>query len=121
MNPGKNNSYVVTGDFHKLGKYADSSVDIVFTNSLDHVYRIQYLLKGISRILRQNGTFIVEIEGPKDKDADKWASLHWNSQEDLISLFKKFNLHLESQSEFDTLWRDCPNQKQLVFQYKGGD
>jgi glycosyltransferase involved in cell wall biosynthesis/SAM-dependent methyltransferase len=120
LNPGKDNSYVVTGDFHKLGKYADSSVDVVFTNSLDHVYRIQYLLKGIARILDTGGFFIVELEGPKDRDADKWASLHWNNQEDLISLFKQFNLHLESQSEFDTLWRDCPNQKQLVFQLKKG-
>ena len=121
LNPGKDNNYVVTGDFHKLGKYADNSVDVVFTNSLDHVYRIQYLLKGISRILDTGGFFIVELEGPKDKDADKWASLHWNNYEDLVKLFKQFNLHLLHQSEFDTLWRDCPNQKQLVFQYKEVD
>ena len=116
LNPGKDNKYVVTGDFHNL-QYPDNSVDIVFTNSLDHVYRIRKFLMEVTRVLIQGGKFIVELEGKKDKEADKWASLHWDNYEDLIKLFEEFNLVQCRDYDFESIWF----RKQLVFQLNGGD
>jgi hypothetical protein len=111
LNPGKENKYVVTGDFHKL-QYADNSVDCAFTNCFDHVYRPRMFLGEVTRILRPNGSFIIELEGPKDKDSDKWASLHWNNLDDLCSLFAEFGLKLKEKSSFESMWF----RNQLVFQ-----
>ena len=114
LNPGKNNSLVVTGDFHKL-PYADKSIDCLFTNSLDHVYRPQRFLAEATRVLRECGTFIIELEGQKNRDADKWASLNWDSYEDLVNLFGKFGLTVKSKSTFDAGWF-----KQQIEFVKGG-
>ena len=114
LNPGKDNKYVVTGDFHKL-PYADGSIDCLFCNSLDHVYRPQQFLTEAARILRRNGCFLLELEGPKDKDADKHASLHWDSYEDLANLFGKFDLAVLRDATFDSGWF----KQQIIFE-KGG-
>ena len=37
LEPGAENQFVVQGDFHDL-KFPTESVDIVFTNSLDHAF-----------------------------------------------------------------------------------
>jgi len=116
LNPGKDNKYVVTGDFHNL-TYGDNSVDIVFTNSLDHVYRPRKFLSEITRVLRQNGTFLIELEGPKDKDADKWASLHWDRFEDLCKLFAEFGLKLIKEADIESIWF----RKQAEFRLNGGE
>jgi len=114
LNPGKDNKYVVSGDFHDL-QYADNSVDCVFTNSLDHVYRPRKFLNQITRVLRPGRIVIVELEGPKDKDADKWASLHWDNEEALIELFAEYGLIVKKQTTFESLWF----RQQIVFVKKG--
>ena len=51
LNPGGNNKYVVTGDFHHL-QFSDSSVDIAFANALDHVFDIDKVLAEVCRVLK---------------------------------------------------------------------
>lgn len=60
LNPGKNNPYVLYGDFHAL-TFADGSVDVVFTNSLDHALNFKKLFAEVRRVLQPNGLFISEI------------------------------------------------------------
>ncbi len=60
LNPGHENRYVVTGDFHHI-QFADSSVDIVFTNSLDHAFNLDKLAKEIKRVTKPGGNLILEI------------------------------------------------------------
>ena len=43
LNPGRDNRWVVIGDFHAL-QYADASVDVVYTNSFDHVFELERVL-----------------------------------------------------------------------------
>jgi len=116
LNPGKDNKYVVTGDFHDLA-YADNTIDVAFSNSLDHVYRIRKFLSEVKRVLGPKGLFIVDLEGPKERDADKWASLHWESDQDLIEVFKQCGFALRKETAITSIWF----RKQLIFQAKGGD
>lgn len=46
LNPGRDNPYVVAGDFHAL-QYADGSVQVVYTNSLDHAYELDRVISEI--------------------------------------------------------------------------
>jgi SAM-dependent methyltransferase len=68
VNPGEDNPFVVSGDFHKL-QFADESVDIVYTNALDHAYDLDVVIAEIERVLKPGGVFIAEIvRGSKDED-----------------------------------------------------
>lgn len=102
LNPGPENKYVVTGDFHKL-QFAQGSVDYLFTNSLDHVYRINKFLGQAKRLLKPDGRFIVDAHKLRDRKqlakggqigSDRWASLWWEKHSDWIDFFIKCGFEL---------------------------
>jgi glycosyltransferase involved in cell wall biosynthesis len=71
LNPGKNNKYVVKGDFHDI-QFADNSVDIVFNNSIDHSLYLDKLIEDVKRVLKPGGYFIIELgDGEINKNALK--------------------------------------------------
>lgn len=88
LNPGPENRYVVTGDFHDI-QFADASIDCVFTNSLDHVYEFERVMGEVRRVLKSGGVFIAEIaQGSTDEhshDAGEYESYWWDSTETLVS------------------------------------
>jgi SAM-dependent methyltransferase len=83
LNPGADNPYVVTGDFHAL-QFADGSVDCIYTNSLDHAFDLPQILGEVRRVLKPGGRFVVDIvygheEGYVVGDHD---AMHWGRSED---------------------------------------
>ena len=112
INPGKDNQFVLYGDFHKLS-FANSSVDIIFTNSLDHVHDIKAFLKEIFRVLKTDGKLILELgfgasEGGKP---GYYESFYWQKIDDMVTLFKGAGFRLQSTIMFDYPWPG----KQLLF------
>ena len=95
LNPGKENKYVVFGDFHEL-QFPDQCVDIVFTNSLDHVYDIDKVLCEIKRVLKPRGRLIVEAtNGIQEGYAlGHFESFIWHTVDDLVDYLesKSFNI-----------------------------
>ena len=91
LNPGKDNRYVVTGDFHNL-VWADSSIDAVYTNSLDHSFDLEKVISEIVRVLKDGGFMFLEVcdgteEGYK---FDYYESCSWKRSSDVVDLFEKF-------------------------------
>jgi SAM-dependent methyltransferase len=86
LNPGKINKYVVTGDFHAL-QYPDSCVDVIFCNSLDHVFDLSLLLAEAKRVLKKDGMAIFEIvKGSKEGGrVGYWESLSWEKVDDVAA------------------------------------
>jgi len=82
VNPGPGNRYVMHGDFHDL-QFADQSVDMVYTNSLDHAYDMRKLLGEVYRVLKPCGIFYTEnkvgVEEPEGKSAgsDGYDCMEW--------------------------------------------
>ena len=111
LNTGKDNKYVVTGDFHDL-QFADGSVDVAFTNSLDHVYRPLLFLKEVKRVLKHGGHFIVYLAYQGEVGEDKWSCMYWKNSEELIRLFLDNGFELISKASGDLHWFE----EQLVFQ-----
>lgn len=82
LNPGPDNPYVLPGDFHQV-VFPDSSVDAIYTNTMDHVFDLQRMISEVTRLLRPNGLFLVEIEigfaeGHLPGD---YEAIHWRDSE----------------------------------------
>jgi len=100
----ENNKYVLYGDFHEI-QFPTDSVDIVFTNSIDHVFNLNKFLDEIKRVLKPGGYFIAEIvdsnvEDKKDLSQDAiilqtssiFESIFWEKADDVLDLIKGFKL-----------------------------
>ena len=88
LNPGRENKFVVTGDFHQI-QFATASVDLVFTNALDHVFDMVKLIEEIRRVLAPDGTLVLEIvNGRREGYSPGYfeASI-WERIDDVVALF----------------------------------
>lgn len=103
LNPGQDNRCVLTGDFHNL-QYKDNSVDVVFTNSIDHVFDIDKFVQEIKRVLKPDGTLIIELVNSKEASKDKWASLQWENSDPILSLFAEQGFELIKRTSFQSVW-----------------
>lgn len=96
LNPGEENKYVVLGDFHEL-QYADESVDIVFSNSIDHCLRLEKLLSETMRVLKKNGELILEIDG--GAESGMYESFKYDDVDQLINLVEEQGFVLKRQKK----------------------
>ncbi len=101
LNPGKDNKYVLRGDFHDL-QFPSDSVDIIYTNSIDHVFNPEKFITEIRRVLKPKGMLVLEVM--ETKDAQYYESFDWNDVNDLIGMFKKQSFTVKSKSTFDSPW-----------------
>lgn len=105
LNPGKGNRYVLHGDFHEL-QFADRSVDVVFTNSLDHAFDIDRIAKEIARVLKPNGVLIVEALRGRREGAQPgfFESFWWESIDELAAAFAKSGFVFEQRTPISYPW-----------------
>jgi SAM-dependent methyltransferase len=92
LNPGKENKYVVCGDFHDL-QFADESIDIVFTNSLDHSLKPDKVISEAGRVLKPNGKMFLEVAvGAKEgQEAGDYEVFFWAEIEDVINFVEGYS------------------------------
>ena len=91
LEPGTKNEYVQKGDFHNL-QFKDQEFDVVYTNAFDHVFDLDKALQEISRVLKDDGYFILEIvagyeEGGWPGDHE---SAYWAKAEDFVKEVEKY-------------------------------
>jgi SAM-dependent methyltransferase len=106
LNPGPQNRYVVVGDFHDL-QFAARSVDIVYTNALDHAFDLQRILAEVWRVLADDGRVFVEVSRGSELGSG-WGfyeSLSWSSVSDLLDPIRRAGFCVEQRSLFDEPWR----------------
>jgi SAM-dependent methyltransferase len=105
LNPGRKNRYVVHGDFHDL-QYAPASVDVVFTNSLDHAFDVNRIAREIRRVLKPGGLFIVEAVKGKSEGASPgfFESFFWSTVDELIDLLRQQGFGVLQREPFQYPW-----------------
>lgn len=113
INPGEQNKYVLHGDFHHL-EFPDASVDIVYTNALDHIFEIRAFAVEVNRVLKPRGHFIVEaVEGhDKRENLGFHESFWWKNISDLIVIFEQSGFSVFHKQPIVKPWPG----KQLVLQ-----
>jgi len=106
LNPGKKNEYVLYGDFHNL-KFFDDSIDVIFSNSLDHSFSLDKVLAEIKRVLKPGGSVIIEavsgsLEGAKP---GLYESTFWPTTNHLKNYIETKGLVLEYENPIDYPWK----------------
>jgi SAM-dependent methyltransferase len=105
LNPGEENRHVMVGDFHHL-QFADASVDVVYTNALDHAFELGRVFAEVRRVLKPEGRFITDIvdpvgrSGPGDFEASWWTSIDAVAAE-----IGKAGFSLAARRDIDFPWR----------------
>jgi SAM-dependent methyltransferase len=89
LNPGPENRYVVQGDFHHL-QYAPNSLDVVYTNSLDHAFDVERIAKEVLKVLKPEGLFLVEAVHGRDQGINPgfFESFFWKNIGELVRVFE---------------------------------
>jgi SAM-dependent methyltransferase len=106
LNPGPDNPWVVTGDFHAL-EIADGSVAVIYMNSLDHAFDLGRVLGEIRRVLEPEGVFIAEI-GPGTEEGGSpgfYESLTWGRTDGLIERIVAAGFELQRTVPFEVPWK----------------
>lgn len=106
LNPGKNNKYVVYGDFHQL-QFPDASVDIIYTNSLDHVFHIENVITEMLRVLKPGGLLCIEpVNGQQEgTKPGLYESFYWEKIDNLLALFTQRGFQTISRKRIDYPWQ----------------
>jgi SAM-dependent methyltransferase len=117
LNPGEENRYVVHGDFHDL-QYAPRSLDVVYTNSLDHAFDIERIAREILKVLKPSGLLIVEASRGRDDGVNPgfFESFFWKNLEELIRVFEKAGFVVTRRTAISHPW---PGE-QICFSRSGG-
>ena len=124
LNPGEGNKHVVHGDFHEL-QFANSSIDVIFTNAVDHVFDLGRFIDEICRVLKPEGLLIMDLvrgsaEGVQPED---YESLFWERTDDILAPFLAGQFEFVARTDFAGPWpgehvvlkkREGLSQKELV-------
>lgn len=85
LEPGENNRWVLRGDFHALD-FADGSVDVVYTNALDHVFDLQRVMGEVARVLKPGGAFVTDVAPGYEEGftPGEFESHYWPTVDSLV-------------------------------------
>jgi len=105
LNPGNKNKYVLYGDFHEI-QFSNNSVDIIFTNSIDHAFDFDKLIKEIKRVLKPDGYIILEV-GKGTEEGGKFGyyeAVTWKRVDDCLEPFMGAGFSVIKRHDFSWPW-----------------
>lgn len=95
----KSTALVLQADFQKL-PYPANSLDIIFTNCLDHTHDIDKFLDEVQRVLKPMGAFVVDFGPASATYHDRWASCKWKKFDDISGYIKNKGYAVECIQSF---------------------
>ena len=104
LNPGPKNRYVLYGDFHDL-VWPAASIDVIFTNALDHALDIGAVVREVRRVLVSDGLFLVEAGlGTETRAPGDFESLAWARLDDLVAKIEAVGFTRVGREPFTYPW-----------------
>lgn len=86
LEPGENNPHVLHGDFHHL-QFATQSVDVIYCNSLDHAFDLTKIASEAERVLKSDGTLILELSSEKPT---RFESIDTSDSAAILAPFRRY-------------------------------
>jgi len=101
----KNDPLVLEGDWHHLN-FPEESFENVFTNSIDHCFDLEKLIKEVFRVLIKKGCFFLML--PKNQLLNKKENkekymlessnfLFWDTENDIVDKFCRFGFKVSTE------------------------
>ena len=90
LNCGKDNSYVLPGDFHRI-VFPANLVEAVYTNVMDHVFDLSRFMAEVNRVLKPGAIFIVDMLNGYDEGfvPGEFEAMYWRNKDILIDRIEK--------------------------------
>jgi SAM-dependent methyltransferase len=87
LNPGEGNRCVLPGDFHDV-VFPDGSVDVVYSNALDHAFDLDKVMAEVRRLLRPGGLFVLDLLHGYDEERGfvpgEYEAIMWRDHEEFM-------------------------------------
>ena len=83
LNPYKDNPLVETGDMMHLD-LPDNSLDLLYTNCVDHAFDLNQMLVEHRRVLKPRGYLLYDIAFNEEEGAGIWEAISWDRCEDIV-------------------------------------
>jgi len=89
LNPGPDNKYVRSGDFMAMD-FPDASIDLVYSNCLDHAYNLEQFICEHIRVLKPGGFALYDIAIQGEAGGGAFEAVEWDSEETLFLLMLRY-------------------------------
>ena len=105
LNPGEGNRFVVHGDFHQI-QFATDSVEVIFTNSVDHAFNLNAFIDEVRRVLKPNGFLVMDVARGRAEglEPEAYEALWWERIDDLLDPFLANEFDVLCRDDFDWPW-----------------
>lgn len=104
LNPGADNPLVTEGDMMKLA-VPDNSLDLIYTNCVDHSFDLDAMITEHARALKPDGYLLYDIAFNEEEGAGVWESIAWEREEDVVRrLMEKFRELVRVERERQWVW-----------------
>jgi len=104
LNPGGTNPLVVPGDMMKL-EAKDNSLDLIYTNCVDHAFDLDAMLAEHSRALKPGGFLLYDIGVNMEEGGGPFEAISWERSEDVLArMLGKFKALIRAERETQWLW-----------------
>jgi len=71
LEPESSSEFVLKGNAMKL-QFASGSVDLIFTNVVDHIPSLEQFAQEVARVLKRDGVFFADVHA-QTRSEDQWA------------------------------------------------
>ena len=107
LNPGPDNQVVRVGDFMKLQEATDS-IDLLYTNCVDHSFDLEEMMKEHARVLKPDGFLLYDMgTNMEEGSGGPFEAVSWDRTENLVirllEQFKKL-IRAERDDAFGGAW-----------------
>ena len=104
LNPGLDNPLVSAGDMMKLHD-PDNSVDLLYSNCIDHAFDLDQMIAEHARVLKPDGYLLYDIGINLEEGGGPFESISWDRTEDVVlRLLEKFRSVIRIERERQWLW-----------------
>jgi SAM-dependent methyltransferase len=107
LNPGPDNRIVRQGDFMNI-ELPDGSLDLLYTNCVDHAFDLEKLMTEHARVLKPSGFLLYDMGiNMEDGKGGPFEAVSWDRTEDLVvNLLGRFHklIRAERDEQFGGQW-----------------
>ena len=104
LNPGPDNPWVKPGDFMHLD-YPDSSLDLLYTNCVDHAFDLDAFFTEHSRAIKPDGFVLYDIAVNMEEGGGAFEAVAWKRSEDIFQmLLGKFKKLVKVERDDNWMW-----------------